>query len=339
MTVELPHSGKRGRDPPVHVLLDRFKLGEHLGKGAYGTVVRVKDTWCADGIDSDCAMKVFHPIDGHDDEVHDEVMQEANVLNYISKYPSVAHHFPCLRAHGRNFVVMDYLAYPTLKQSIKKTGARGMPIDRIQTLGLGMLHALSALHNMGLIHRDIKPDNVMCTAKSAIIIDFGLTVTVDPSSPSAKFVQSTWTDTPYAVTRPYRAPEIILELPQTTAVDVWAWGCCLMEMFAGCAILRGMDNWGQLECIINRFGTLPPSMTDRTTARVTTNVQRAETNARCGNVFWLPQYIAALRPSDVSITKEMRPLFVDMISHMLALDPALRWTAAQCIEHEFWTVA
>ena len=94
-----------------------------------------------------------------------------------------------------------------------------------------ILNGLRSIHSKGIAHRDLKPENVLLSEQGTIkICDFGSSKQIDPQGKN----------TPYIVSRYYRAPELILCVTRyTTAIDVWATGCILAEMFTLQPIFKG----------------------------------------------------------------------------------------------------
>lgn len=123
-----------------------------------------------------------------------------------------------------------------------------MKREEIRSIANQLLSGLSHLRKIGIIHCDLKPENVMFTdqTKSQIkIVDFGSSCTEYKSG--FKYVQS----------RFYRAPEIVLGLPYDFAVDMWSFGCILAEMATGRPLFPAQDENELMEYYKVRIG-LPP---------------------------------------------------------------------------------
>ena len=108
-----------------------------------------------------------------------------------------------------------------------------------------MLQALKFLREEDIIHCDLKPENILLKSpdKSGIkIIDFGSSCFSD---------QRIYT---YIQSRFYRAPEIILGIPYTTGIDMWSFGCILVELYTGIPIFPGESENEQLALIMQVFG-------------------------------------------------------------------------------------
>ena len=117
-----------------------------------------------------------------------------------------------------------------------------------------MLFALSKLKKLGLIHADLKPENIMLVDPvrqpyKVKVIDFG------SASHVSKAVQST-----YLQSRYYRAPEILLGLPFCESIDIWSLGCVMAELFLGWPLYPGSSEYDQIRYICQTQGTPPEHM-------------------------------------------------------------------------------
>jgi serine/threonine protein kinase len=113
------------------------------------------------------------------------------------------------------------------------------------------LRGLKYVHSAGIIHRDLKPRNILINSNCDLkICDFGLARADIDSLQNANTML-----TDYIVTRWYRAPEVILQYKQyTTAIDVWAVGCILAEMYRRRPIMPASSSEEQLAMITKLLG-------------------------------------------------------------------------------------
>ena len=117
-----------------------------------------------------------------------------------------------------------------LYEFIKGNNFMGVSLSLIRRFAIQILQALKYLEQENIIHCDLKPENILLKSrdKSGIkIIDFGSSCFAD---------QRIYT---YIQSRFYRAPEIILGIPFTTAIDMWSLGCILVELYTGMPIFPG----------------------------------------------------------------------------------------------------
>eukprot|EP01017_Pseudomicrothorax_dubius_P025858 TRINITY_DN2837_c0_g1_i4.p1 TRINITY_DN2837_c0_g1~~TRINITY_DN2837_c0_g1_i4.p1 ORF type:complete len:218 (+),score=46.91 TRINITY_DN2837_c0_g1_i4:114-767(+) len=110
-----------------------------------------------------------------------------------------------------------------------------------------ILKGLAFIHSKNIAHRDLKPENVLLTEDGIIkICDFG----------SSKMIDASGKNTPYIVSRYYRAPELILCITKyTSAIDIWATGCILAELIMREPIFQGKSEGDQLFAIFKVLGS------------------------------------------------------------------------------------
>lgn len=103
-----------------------------------------------------------------------------------------------------------------------------------------ILCAVDFLHTHRVIHRDLKPQNILVTNTGSIkVADFGLAKTYDFEMRLTSVVVTLW----------YRSPEILLGLPYATPVDIWSCGCIMAELFRLCPLFSGSSEGDQLDRI------------------------------------------------------------------------------------------
>ena len=151
-------------------------------------------------------------------------------------HPNLAHVYDFGHAEGVPYLTMEYVDGPTLRQVRKRAQAQGwlLPIEVVATLvaraceGLHYLHELKRQESgdpMGLVHRDISPDNLMVSRSGIVkVLDFG--ITKDPKA------ESTTRSGTVRGKLPYMAPEQLGDDPLDRRVDVWALGIVLYELLA-----------------------------------------------------------------------------------------------------------
>ncbi|CAK5265589.1 unnamed protein product [Mycena citricolor] len=188
------------------------------------------------------------------------------------------------------------------------------------------LCGLKYIHSANVLHRDLKPGNLLVNADCELkICDFGLARGYTPGGGTSKAAGNQGFMTEYVATRWYRAPEIMLSFANyTTAIDVWSVGCILAELLGGKPIFKGRDYVDQLNQILHYLGT--PS--EDTLRRV--GSPRAQ------------DYIRSLpikpRVPFSTLFPRANPLAIDLLSQMLCFDPAKRISCEQALAHPYLQV-
>lgn len=137
---------------------------------------------------------------------------------------------------------------------LKQNKFSPLPLKCIRPVVQQVLFALSKLKKLGLIHADLKPENIMLVDPirqpyKIKVIDFG------SASHVSKAVQST-----YLQSRYYRAPEILLGLPFCESIDIWSLGCVMAELFLGWPLYPGSSEYDQIRYICQTQGSPPEHM-------------------------------------------------------------------------------
>lgn len=201
------------------LVAERYRLDEPLGRGAMGEVWRATDQ----ALDRPVAVKLLRADD--DDAAAERFRMEAQTaarLNHphlVSMYDSGCH-------DGRFYLVMELVDGWSLAQELAVHGL--LDPQEAGAIGAQMAAGLSAAHLQGVIHRDIKPGNIMLTTNRIVkITDFGIARFADDAS-----------HTPTATgkilgTGSYLAPERAVGRPALPASDVYALGCVLYELLTG----------------------------------------------------------------------------------------------------------
>jgi len=203
-------------------LLDgRYRIESRIARGGMATVYTGVDT----RLDRRVAIKVMHLDLGDDDDFAARFVREARAAARLNS-PHVVAVFDQGSDAGTTFLVMEYVAGNTLRDLIREEAP--LPPHRALALLEQVLVALSAAHEAGLVHRDVKPENVLLTPDGRVkVADFGL----------ARAVSSTTSATASAGvligTVSYLAPELVLNSGADARCDVYACGVVLYEMLTG----------------------------------------------------------------------------------------------------------
>jgi hypothetical protein len=196
----------------------RYRIVEHLGDGGMGSVYRVEDEL----LDEVVALKVVSEsvargTDG--DDLLTAQRREVSMARRVT-HPNVARVFDLGTDAGRLYITMEFVPGTSLRERLK---GGAVPIDDVVSIGLQVASALVAAHDAGVLHLDLKPDNVLVidgATPRAVLIDFGIA--------RAFGAHALGVGTP-----DYMAPEQLEDKPLGGAVDIYALGLLLFELTTG----------------------------------------------------------------------------------------------------------
>jgi eukaryotic-like serine/threonine-protein kinase len=202
------------------VLGGRYRLLDVIGEGGMSVVWRAHD----DLLERDVAVKVLR--DGGDERFRTAIRAEAKAAARLAS-PRVAHIYDYGETSESDqqvpYLVMELVVGEAL--SVRLNGAATLPWRETAAIGAQISEALLAAHGLGLVHRDIKPDNVILTADGVKLIDFGISALVGAPDMDA--------DGRLLGTAAYIAPERLADAPVGVEADVYALGVLLYRMLAG----------------------------------------------------------------------------------------------------------
>ncbi|CAB1415797.1 unnamed protein product [Pleuronectes platessa] len=238
----------------------------------------------------------------------------------------------------------------------RERGSRPVLLKEIRPIVQQLAHALNHLKAAGIVHSDLKLDNVMLVDHlreplRVKLIDFGLAFEVSAAKLGS-----------HLQARSYRSPEILLGHPFTEAIDMWSLGCMVARMYLRSHLYPGLGEYEMITQIMETQGQLPNTMlnhgcktphfftrhVDSTTSvwkLKTPEEYRKETGIRPieNRRWWFTSLddlletrpITSLNAADEVAEKADGQMFVDMLKAMLQLDPDKRITPSQVLEHSF----
>lgn len=224
-------------------MTNTYEVLEFLGRGTFGQVVKC---WKR-GTSEIVAIKILknHPSYARQGQIEVSILarlstESADDYNFVRAYECFQHkNHTCLV-----FEMLEQNLYDFLKQNKFSP----LPLKYIRPILQQVATALMKLKSLGLIHADLKPENIMLVDPArqpyrVKVIDFG------SASHVSKAVCST-----YLQSRYYRAPEIILGLPFCEAIDMWSLGCVIAELFLGWPLYPGASEYDQIRYISQTQG-------------------------------------------------------------------------------------
>jgi eukaryotic-like serine/threonine-protein kinase len=201
------------------VLAERYRIEGEVGRGGMGRVYRATDTLLGRTV----AVKVLDPDHASDPSFVDRFRREARAAARLN-HPNVVSVYDTGSDDGVHFIVMEFVEGRTLAEVLAQEGP--LPAERAADVAKHVADALSFAHAEGLVHRDIKPGNVMITPRGEVkVMDFGIARLTTAHT-------ITQTATVFG-TAAYLAPEQAQGLRVDGRADIYALGVVLYEMLAG----------------------------------------------------------------------------------------------------------
>jgi len=201
-------------------IADRYDLEEVVGSGGMSAVYRARDTL----LERNVALKILHQQYTDDDEYVARFRREARTVAQLS-HPNIVTVIDRGEDEGRQFIVFEYVDGENLKELLERSGP--LPVRRAVELSVQIAHGLAFAHRHGLVHRDVKPQNVLLNGDGeAKVTDFGIARSLD--------VEHGVTQTGTVLgTSAYIAPEQASGRPVGPHTDVYSLGVVLYELLTG----------------------------------------------------------------------------------------------------------
>ncbi len=206
--------------PLVGTLLSgRYRLDAQIGTGGMSTVYRAFDTT----LERTVAVKLMHREIASDSDQLERFRREARAVAQFS-HPHIVGVIDAGEDDGRPYIVFEYVEGETLKDRIRRSGM--LPVDEALAYAIEITRALASAHGRGIVHRDIKPQNVLIDEEGmAKVTDFGIARSLDEEGLTA--------DGRVLGTTDYVSPEQALGHLVNGQSDIYSLGIVLYEMLVG----------------------------------------------------------------------------------------------------------
>nr|XP_012309104.1 cyclin-dependent kinase 3 [Aotus nancymaae] len=287
--------------------MDVFQKVEKIGEGTYGVVYKAKNRETGQLV----ALKKIR-LDLETEGVPSTAIREISLLKEL-KHPNIVRLLDVVHNERKLYLVFEFLSQD-LKKYMDSAPGSELPMHLIKSYLFQLLQGVSFCHSHRVIHRDLKPQNLLINELGAIkLADFGL---------ARAFGVPLRTYTHEVVTLWYRAPEILLGSKfYTTAVDIWSIGCIFAEMVTRKALFPGDSEIDQLFRIFRILGT--PS------------------EAVWPGVTQLPDYKGNFPKWTgkglEEIVPNLEPEGKDLLMQLLQYDPSRRITAKTALAHPYFS--
>ncbi|XP_072930851.1 serine/threonine-protein kinase PRP4 homolog isoform X2 [Epargyreus clarus] len=322
------------------VLDNRYTVYGYTGQGVFSNVVRARDE--ARG-NNDVAVKIIR----NNEIMHKTGLRELEMLKRLNDAdPDDRYH--CLRLfrhffHKRHLCMVLEPLSMNLRELLKKYGKNsGIHVKAVRSYTQQMLLALKLLKKTGILHADIKPDNILVNENKLMLklCDFG----------SASHIADNEI-TPYLVSRFYRAPEIILGVPYDYGIDMWSTACTIYELSTGKIMFSGKSNNEMLKYFMDLKGKIPNKIIKKG------HFKDQHFDSNCNFLYHELDKITEREKivvmSSIKVTRELYHELAptshrmpsqeakkmtqlrDLLERMLMLDPSKRASVNHCLTHPF----
>jgi eukaryotic-like serine/threonine-protein kinase len=234
--------------------LGPYEIQSPLGAGGMGEVYRARDT----RLDRTVAVKILPSHLSSNPEARQRFDREARAISSLN-HPHICTLYDVGHQDGTDYLVMEFLEGESLADRLRKGP---LPLQQVLKYGIEIGQGLERAHRTGVIHRDLKPGNIMLTKSGAKLMDFGLAKATPPIAPSSSgltMTQSTpvgahplTTQGTIVGTFQYMAPEQIEGKEADARSDVFAYGAVLYEMVTGKRAFEGKSQLSVASAILER---------------------------------------------------------------------------------------
>ena len=241
------------KSEPIAIDIPGYTILEKVGLGGMGVVYKAKQI----SMDRVVALKVLNERYSNNAEFVDRFIREARAAGKLN-HPNVIHVHDISRANGRHYFSMEFIDGPSVRELLKIE--KRIEVNKALDIALQAAKALEFAHGNRIVHRDIKPDNLMLTREGIVkIADLGIAKTFEESGPSGSKEHRGVLGTPH-----YMAPEQALGKAIDHRVDIYSLGATFYHMITGHTPFSGSTAQEILKAHVQT--SLPPIQDLNTTA-------------------------------------------------------------------------
>lgn len=296
----------------------RYEVQQILGKGSFGQVVKCFDHKTKSFV----ALKIIR----NQKRFHRQGKVEIRVLAALKvKDPEDQYHAIKMLEYFifRKHICLTFeLLSMNIYELLKTNNFQGFSLSLVRRFAIQIIACLAYMKDCSIIHCDLKPENILLKDpnKSGIkVIDFGSSCFIN---------EKIYT---YIQSRFYRAPEIILGIEYTVAIDMWSLGCILAEIHSGYPLFPGESEAEQLLCIMEVRGVPPDDVLERSTRKklfFDGNIPKIVPNSRGKKRYPGTRTL-------VEKVKTNEDNFLNFLDKCFEWDPEKRMTPEEAFSHEF----
>jgi len=239
---------------PSGTKLGPYEILAPVGAGGMGEVYRATDT----RLNRTVAVKILPPHLAEKPEARERFEREARAISQLS-HANICQLYDLGQQDGIHYIVMEYLEGETLATRLAKGR---LPLEQVLRYGAEIAEGLDAAHRSGVVHRDLKPGNIMLTRSGAKLMDFGLAKQVSPAGAQSAGLSATLTsaDASHPLTAEgtvlgtyqYMSPEQVEGKEADPRSDIFSFGAVLYEMAAGKRAFDGKSQISVASAILER---------------------------------------------------------------------------------------
>jgi serine/threonine protein kinase len=230
--------------------LGPYEIQSPLGAGGMGEVYRARDT----RLERTVAIKILPSHLSDNVQARQRFEREARAVSSLS-HPNICTLYDVGQQDGASYLVMEYLEGETLADRLRKGP---LPLDQVAKYGIEICEGLEKAHRSGVVHRDLKPGNIMLTKSGAKLMDFGLAKSATADKPPSSGLSATMAGDAGPLTAQgtivgtfqYMSPEQVEGREADARSDIFSLGAVLYEMIAGKRAFEGKTTASTIAAIL-----------------------------------------------------------------------------------------